>query len=145
MSAGEATCLTCRFYSAQLSDDGVCRRRAPEVGKMTGAGIYPLTRTDGWCGEYELPLKMQRAKARQPSGHVVCICPRCSAKAKPDCGGNELPMPATLQTARMRTYECQQCGEATNGSAGWYLRCKRCHRILCEACRDVHHGDKSGK
>ena len=42
------TCETCRFWRAASSE---CRRRAPAV-PAPGAGAWPVTAANEWCGEW---------------------------------------------------------------------------------------------
>ena len=55
-------CATCRFWRLQAirdeSDWGQCRRMPPILpeladDKLVVAGIWPSTKSEDWCGEWE--------------------------------------------------------------------------------------------
>jgi hypothetical protein len=48
------SCGTCRFWYLPLTDDlADCRRRAPIALPPDGEALWPVTRRDFWCGEWE--------------------------------------------------------------------------------------------
>lgn len=52
----EIACANCVYWCAQ-SQVGQCRRFPPLVYLAPGSSVlesvWPMTRADGWCGEYE--------------------------------------------------------------------------------------------
>jgi hypothetical protein len=43
-------CGSCRFWFAR---GDICRRRAPTTDSREWASVWPVTRDDEWCGEWE--------------------------------------------------------------------------------------------
>lgn len=48
-AAAPQNCRSCRFY---VEASGICRRRAPLADAREWA-MWPITREDDWCGEWE--------------------------------------------------------------------------------------------
>lgn len=56
-------CATCRFWHRDRSGDertgwGQCRRMPPaappiEIDRLVHVGVWPSTRKDDWCGEWQ--------------------------------------------------------------------------------------------
>lgn len=53
-SAGANKCENCRFWKRYFAEDsdGICRIRRPLIDDR-GNTIWPETREDDWCGEFE--------------------------------------------------------------------------------------------
>lgn len=53
------TCSSCKYWDAQSSDSGACRRKAPQTvvfeisNEQTLKTVFPVTAGSDWCGEYE--------------------------------------------------------------------------------------------
>ena len=54
----EMECDICAYWQREQEESatGLCRRHSPSVvgtAESVGVGLWPITNSDDWCGEYE--------------------------------------------------------------------------------------------
>lgn len=51
----DAACVMCEFSQVHESNDAwfYCRRRSPSIVAVGAQAVWPIVKTDDWCGEYK--------------------------------------------------------------------------------------------